>query len=342
MRLIPALFVLLSACAAQTRELETLRAVGPEGAGNPEASRAWQAVVAGGTTSLLPALGALDGASPRAANWLRSAVEAVAEQAGPADIAPLEAFVLDRTHDGPSRRLAYEILVRLDPRAPDRLLPGMLDDPGRELRRDAVARALPGAAQDAARLRKLLLDARDRDQVDAIVKQLKELKVEVDVPALYGVVTRWSLHKSFDNAGGKGFDIAYAPEKGERAAGVTTSTDPLGKVDLNAVLGKEKAVVAYAFAAIDLADARPAEIRVGTNNAVKLFLNGVLLYARDEYHHGMKMDQYVGRAALKKGRNEILLKICQNDQKEDWAQSWSFQARICDALGGAVPFRLLD
>jgi hypothetical protein len=39
---------------------------------------------------------------------------------------------------------------------------------------------------------------------------------------------------------------------------------------------------------------------------------------------------------LKKGRNEILVKICQNEQTEDWAQTWDFQLRVCDALGTAV------
>jgi hypothetical protein len=52
----------------------------------------------------------------------------------------------------------------------------------------------------------------------------------------------------------------------------------------------------------------------------------------------MTMDQYVGRGKLRKGANEILIKVCQNEQKDDWAQSWGFQARLCDALGGAVPF----
>ena len=44
---------------------------------------------------------------------------------------------------------------------------------------------------------------------------------------------------------------------------------------------------------------------------------------------------------LRKGRNEVLLKVCQNEQKDDWAQTWSFQARLCDALGGAVPFAIV-
>jgi hypothetical protein len=31
-----------------------------------------------------------------------------------------------------------------------------------------------------------------------------------------------------------------------------------------------------------------------------------------------------------------LLKICQNEQTEDWAQRWEFQVRICDSSGTAV------
>ena len=37
------------------------------------------------------------------------------------------------------------------------------------------------------------------------------------------------------------------------------------------------------------------------------------------------------------GANEILIKVCQNEQNDSWAQQWSFQLRICDALGGMVP-----
>ena len=48
------------------------------------------------------------------------------------------------------------------------------------------------------------------------------------------------------------------------------------------------------------------------------------------------MDQYVGRGELKAGNNVILLKICQNEQTEAWAQDWKFQLRVCDASGKAI------
>ena len=76
---------------------------------------------------------------------------------------------------------------------------------------------------------------------------------------------------------------------------------------------------------------------MGSNNGTKIFLNGEELFAREEYHHGLRMDQHVGRGALKVGRNFIVVKICQNEQKDDWAQAWGFQLRVCDSIGAAVP-----
>ncbi|HBI43232.1 MAG TPA: hypothetical protein DDY78_10305, partial [Planctomycetales bacterium] len=72
--------------------------------------------------------------------------------------------------------------------------------------------------------------------------------------------------------------------------------------------------------------------------AIKIFLNGKEIFARDEYHHGMAVDQHSAAGVLKAGRNELLLKVCQNEQSEPWAQNWSFQVRLCDAVGAAVPW----
>jgi hypothetical protein len=32
----------------------------------------------------------------------------------------------------------------------------------------------------------------------------------------------------------------------------------------------------------------------------------------------------------------VLIKLCQNEQTDDWAQSWSFQLRVCDLTGGGL------
>ena len=145
------------ATAADADEGELIRAimaVGPEGKGNMEAAKAWRALSRRDVEAIPPILKSLDSANDLAANWLRSAIETIVsrESNKPGQTAKLpalvlEAFVLDRSHKPQVRRYAYELLAGIDPTRTERLLAGMLNDPGTELRRDAVARALAESAQ---------------------------------------------------------------------------------------------------------------------------------------------------------------------------------------------------
>jgi hypothetical protein len=338
-----------------------IKAVGKEGAGNAEAAKALKDLVALGPSVMTDVLAGMDDAGPIALNWLRAAVESIhdrAEGSGqkvPAD--KIEAFLRDTRHSGPSRRLAYECLVRLDPKTPERLLPKMLDDPSAEIRRDAVAAQLAqvklNAEADTQKqlYQKLLGHARDRDQVNIIAEQLKKVHgVAINLTEHYGFITRWQLIGPFDNVKGVGFHNAYPPEKGvdlnatyaaknnEMVRWKAHVTDKdLGLVDLNEVFGKLKGAVAYGYAEVASKSEWPIEIRVGSNNAIRFWLNGKEIFFREEYHHGFEMDQHIGKGKLKAGRNEILIKVCQNEQTDSWAQLWSFQLRVCDYLGAAVP-----
>jgi hypothetical protein len=367
MRLIAIALLLLCttvAGAANLAETEKLlakiKSVSKEGTGNQEAQAAWKELVAQGGDALFPTLNALDDASPLAANWLRSAANAIVEKAGsksvPAD--KLEEFVKEMKHSPASRRIAYEILADADPKTPDRLLPGMLNDPSNELRRDAVAAALKNAEKlegDAAKAeyKRLFAAVRDDDQTTKIVEALKKLGEKPDVAAHVGAVSKWILALPFDSTKGAGFDKAYEPETkvdlaakytGKNGAEVTwklhTTNDPNGVVDLNKAIEKHKDAVAYAFTVVESEKETPVEIRFGCINAIKVFLNGKQVFAREEYHHGDRFDQYVARGALKAGKNEILVKVVQNNQTEMWAQDWRFQLRLADATGGAVPFKI--
>ena len=346
--------------------LARIKAVRAEGAGNAAAARAWKDLVAIGPKALFPTLAAFDGADPVAANWIRAAADAIADRAfkdHQLSAKELEQFVLRRRHSGAGRRIAYEWLVRLDPSAPRRLLPGMLDEPGAELRRDAVAVVLAEARgvldkgdRDGAALayRRAFDAARDDDQVEEAAKQLKALGKEADLAKHYGCVRRWMLVTPFDNTNGVGFAAIYPPEKevdlaaaykgkgGAEARWLEhTTTDPHGLVDLNKALGKRKAVVAYAYAVVESPREQKIELRAGCMTAIKVYLNGKQVFGREEYHHGINIDQHVAHGTLKAGRNEILVKVCQNDQSDSWAQDWQFQLRLCDAIGGAVPFKTL-
>jgi hypothetical protein len=344
--------------------VKRIKKVGAEGAGNAEASRASRELAKRGPDAIVPLLEAMDDADAIAANWLRGAVDAIAERAieagRPLPVAELEKFVRDRRHSGPVRRLAYEWLAKADGTAPDRLIPGMIDDPAPEMRRDAVARAIDraktlydekSAAKEA--FLKAFAAARDRDQVLEIAKQLEELGEKVNLTKHFGSVQEWHLIAPFDNSDKTGFDRSYIPEReikldaeydGKPADGAAnkvqwmkhTSADQFGVVDLNKVIGKHMGAVAYAMTTIETPAERPVRVHVGSPNAIKLWLNGKLIYARDEYHHGMNMDQYQATGVLRAGTNTILLKVCQNEQKEDWAQNWTFQLRVCDPTGGGL------
>ena len=60
------------------------------------------------------------------------------------------------------------------------------------------------------------------------------------------------------------------------------------------------------------------------------------MFGRDEYHRGMRIDQYRIPVQLKAGENSILIKLCQNEQTEEWTVQWQFQLRVCDSSGAAV------
>jgi hypothetical protein len=95
-------------------------------------------------------------------------------------------------------------------------------------------------------------------------------------------------------------------------------------------------VLAYAFTELESPQPQVLELRLGTESATKVWLNGRLVFEREVYHALTQMDQYVMPLSLQAGRNTLLLKVCQNEQTDTWAGDWKFQARICDATGGAV------
>lgn len=342
--------------------LKALREVEREGTGHRAAKQAWDQLTANVGADHLPALlAAIDGASPLAANWLRAAVDTIAERQlmrdGNLPIAELEKFLQQKQHDPRARRLAFEWITRVDATALDRLIPGMLDDPSLELRRDAVAQVLTTAEKALAEnkadeaiyaYQKALQSARDSDQVMTTTEALKKLGQPVDLARQFGFLQDWKLLGPFDNRQEKGFAVAYPPEIGVNFSAkyptpsgtigwVTYHTDnEHGFIDLNQALGKHANAVAYAAAEFHCDRPGPVELRLGADHANKIWLNGKLLFSAEVYHSNVAIDQYTGRGELRKGRNLILLKICQNDQPEEWAQEWKFQLRVCDSIGTAI------
>jgi hypothetical protein len=341
--------------------LKTLQAVGPQGAGQRDAAQAWGQLARTDASQLPTLLAALDQSNPLAANWIRTAADAIAERqmqaGGKLPAAELEQFLFDRHHASKARRFAFELLVSADPAAQERLLPQMLDDPSPELRGDAVARLVAQAdsLQQAGRqdeataiLRRAFAAARDPDQVKSLAERLKKLNVAVDLARHLGFVTAWHVIGPFDNTGEKGFDVAYPPEREINLAAAYegkkgsvkwieySTQDEDGKIDLHKPLSEQKGVIAYATAEFFSEKKQEVEFRMAAVNALKLWLNGRLVDEHKVYHSGLQLDMYVSRASLEPGRNVILVKVCQNEQTDPWTKVWGFQLRMCDPFGAAV------
>ncbi|MBG89206.1 MAG: hypothetical protein CMO80_20240 [Verrucomicrobiales bacterium] len=336
------------------KAIAAIKAVGPEGEGNAKASDAWLTLSKGGDDMLIPLLTAMNGASPMAANWLRGAVHTVADKGINSGhglpTGAIEEWLRDTRNDPRARRLAYDLIKQVQPQRAEWLIKGMLNDPSVELRRDAVRNVLNDAkARSSTKLYQKALDhARDVDQIQTAVAELRKAGKTVDVPKQFGFLMDWQVVGPFDNAEKEGFARKYAPEskvnlktaydgkKDKVKWEAFTSEDQYGMVDINTVYGMEKGVTAYAFTEYEAKEARKAELRLGSKNAWKIWVNGKFIFGRDEYHRGMRIDQYRLPIQLQKGKNTILVKLCQDEQEKPWTKEWQFQLRVSDATGAAI------
>ena len=359
--LLAAIICFTGEAASVSDSIKTIRAVGPEGQGNAAAAKAWKSLAQANTAALPEILRAMKDSSPLSANWLRAAVDTIADRGGKLPQQALLDFIADQKQEPRARRLAFELIQKSNSKLADKLIPGLINDPSVELRRDAVAHVLEaGTAKQTAKqtqaavrdFRKALDAARDIDQIQAATTALRQLNQKVDLPRHFGFLMHWNVIGPFDNTERKGFATVFPPEKKidftatyEGKAGKVEwsefiTADEYGMVDINKAYPGPgdglKEVTAFAYTEYTAAGASPAQLRLGCKNAWKIWHNGQLVFSRDEYHRGIRIDQYQLDINLTKGRNTFLVKLCQNEQQQSWTKQWQFQLRVCDATGTAV------
>ena len=341
--------------------INMIRSVGAEGKGNAQAAKAWKELTKADATTLPQILTAMKGVSPVAANWLRSAVDTIASGSKDLPVTELINFIKDHQQAPRARRLAFELIQSAHPNQAEKLIPGLINDPSTELRREAVAKVMEeGTRQKDAKqnksaiksFRKALNAARDIDQIQTTTTALRQLNEEVDLPSHFGFLMHWNVIGPFDNTERSGFEKIFPPEKsidfravyegknGKVKWSEFITADQYGMVDINKAYPGPgdglKEVTAYAYGEFKAIEAREAELRLGCKNAWKIWHNGRLIFGRDEYHRGMRIDQYQLNLKLNKGRNTLLIKLCQNEQTQPWTKEWQFQLRICDSTGTAI------
>jgi hypothetical protein len=303
----------------------------------------------------------MDEANPLARNWLRAAIEGAARRGGDVPVSEIRAYFDDRGHSHLGRLLAYELLTRTDTTLAAQIVPTLIDDPSLPLRRLAIDHYLELAAKQSGieaigSLGYALAHARETDQVNKLKEELAKHNIQVDLTRQLGFLPKWNLVGPFEHANEANFNTALGPElnlqqfdlkaeyEGKPEEGTPRkvtwkpceTSDPNGIVNLNDQIGKFKGAIAYAFTEFKSEQEQPVQIRVGCINGVKVWVNGVEVVSEEIYHVGMDPDQFSGAAQLKQGVNQILVKICQNEQEEAWAQEWMFQLRVCDETGKSI------
>jgi hypothetical protein len=348
--------------------LKQLRAVGPQAVGSTAARAAWERLVARGPEVVPALLEAMDTPDAVVANWLRTAFDRIVEEetrkgGKNLDAGTLLRFVKDARRQGRVRRLALEVAEELRPGVRAGLLRDWIDDP--EFRHDAIEQAFAELERDKAtpaekrlaEIRKLFAASRDLPQSRTIAARLKALGAPVSVADHYGFLRDWYVVGPFDAHGMKGFKTVYPPEDkvdltssykdGDRKLSWKRYPSPeattglhVALVNLREPLGDAEDAVAYAYAAIESPAAQEVEFRGAADDNLSVWVNGVRVFAFEEYRNGVRFDRHRFRVRLKAGVNTVLVKVCQAPSDPAHREpNWEFFLRLCAADGKGLSFK---
>jgi HEAT repeat protein len=182
-----------------------------------------------------------------------------------------------------------------------------------------------------------------RDLAAESAAQLRGLGVEIDLAREAGFISDWWLVGIFPNRDQGGFNVAYAPEtgaeppnaisfEGQELAWKRAHTDDIeGIVDLERQFATRTNVVAYAYAVISVEREQDVTLRIGSDDAVKVWVNGERVHANNAYRP-LRVDEDTAEATLSAGDNTVLVKVCQGGGQ------WSFCVRLVGADGLPVKF----
>lgn len=156
-----------------------------------------------------------------------------------------------------------------------------------------------------------------------------------------GFIYDWQIIGPFDNERGTGFNQSFAPEKELNPKASYTGKSravqwrpmpvkgAFGQVDFNTLMRPNDQVLAYAVSYVKVNKDTAAALRVGSDESLKVWLNGQLLLAHDR-QRPLSHDQSVSHAMLRKGWNAILVKVGEQ------TGSWGFRARLTKPEGGPL------
>ncbi len=159
----------------------------------------------------------------------------------------------------------------------------------------------------------------------------------------YPKESAWRFLGPFANEGGAGFAHEFIPEgqaQVDLEAAYPTSVGPLrwknladevsgGVVYLHALYPGLDWAVVYLALTIESDRVQQVQLRLGSDDQAKLWLNGTLVFGNPE-GRPLVRDQNIVPVELRQGANQLLVKVC--NERGDWA----FTLRVA-APGGAPP-----
>lgn len=346
--------------AAVVQEIATIARVGPQAAGSHDARQARDGLARRGTEIVPQLLDAMDTTNVVAANWYRTIYDEIVarELSRPMPKFPIDAlraYAADADRQGRVRRLVAKLLDRLEPGFAAKFVPTLLDDP--EFRADAVETALTAGAKAEAsgdrqeavsQFQRAFDHARAADQVTQAASRLTALGEKADIANHLGLVTDWYVVGPFDAPEYTGFATLFPPEnqidldarysgKGGESIGWVRrgTTDALGQLNLIEAVAPVKEAVSYAYSELVAPRDMDAQLRCGADDNCAVWLNGERIFGREQWLNGTRFDRFVVPARLRKGKNTLLVKVCQGPQHKDpeVPNNWSMQLRFCDATG---------
>lgn len=189
-----------------------------------------------------------------------------------------------------------------------------------------------------ARMQVTLKELRARDGMESLRPQIDDgLKSLADIAEkTQGFIVAWMTAGPYTQAGKNGgalFDVAFAPEKGDtvnwkpliRAA----DAQDLWMIDLHKIIGNGNERVAYLKTNINSTREQKAQLEIGSDDGVKVWINGKLVHANNAARPLKQADDKV-KIDLKQGSNTLLVKITQG------GGDWAMCARLVDANGKKI------
>jgi len=165
------------------------------------------------------------------------------------------------------------------------------------------------------------------------------------MPRQLGFIVRWWLLGPLPNPNNRAFDQAFIDETGVPNLNEPVrldrrqirwqehrTFDPQGIVDLTRVFRQTEDVACYAYTEFVVENEMEAELRVGSDDSVKVWLNGKLVHQFGGMR-GLSVDQDRIRVKLQKGINRLLLKVTQG------GGGWEFCVRLVDLQGNPILYR---